>query len=1002
MNIQDLAFSMERRLDEYYRNSDPEVLRGEQAEELADRLFYAFDWFAPFAGVETARAFNVAVLLAEFHYRRCRHDDSQDDMQRAMYLYPLLIRTAPHLVPEVVLSHYRDNGHPIAETPSERELLGRAGEAGRLLKEAEATGDRQPLDDAVEWCLFAARANPRQDAVSAEALVTLGAVFTRRYEYTGNEEDLERALHVIAKAVPAIPEDDPVRLKAQLNFGHAAIRKFQRNGDLRLLGQAVKILRQAAYGAPADSADRAAALTNLCAALITWHQRTAQTDAAQEAVEVQAEAVRITPEGHPDLPSRLVNLAAVITGQAGRDVFGDDRYDAAVAVLDKALALVPGNHPDRPGCQNLLASVLLTRFAQGQDPRDLTAAVEASSSALKAGTVPDYLRPGLLRGAAEALSAYAKHFEKPAALVKAVGLLREADQLLPDGHPDRTGILTSLGIALRDLSAGKEDSAGRAQAVATLRAAAAVPTAPVGDRALAASLAGAIAADDLDFTTATDSYAVALEQLELAVWRGLERPDRENLIAKFPSLVTDAAACAVRAGQKERAVELLEQGRGILLSQAMETRTDTRELRAQAPHLADRLAQVLEELERLSDGPSDFTVRETDERRHAHSRRADLAGQRDELLAEIRALPGQDRFLRAPSFAMLRASAARGPVVLLVASAYGCSALLLTEADVKVVSLDVEVRHLAERTVDFLDVLGNEPSPLKVYDTFLDSLTWLWKTVTKPVLDALGSGEPVPPGGPWPRLWWCPTGLFTLLPIHAAGNYDLPDGQPDTVLDRVISSYTPTLRVLLLTRERPAPPAPHGGGGLIVSLPTTPDLPDLPAAVDEARDLHRRHPDAQLLTGPAATGPAVTTALTSCTWAHFACHGRQDIGRPSLGALMLHDGPLALWDIADLRLPHAGLAFLSACETSRGGVVLADEAISFAAAVQLAGFQHVIGTLWPIDDAQAPVVADRVYEGLSRQNPLDPAAALHRAVRAMRAQHPLAVFNWGAYVHIGP
>ncbi|WP_328457532.1 CHAT domain-containing protein [Streptomyces sp. NBC_00386] len=996
MNVQDLAFAMEKRLDEYYRSGNPSVLRGKQVEEQAHRLFFAFDWFASFAGIEAARAFNVAVLLAEFHYRRCLHEDSQEDMRRAMYLYPVLLQTASHLVPDVLLNHYRDNGYWIADTPSEDELLSRAGQAGKLLKEAEATGARQPLDDAVEWCLFAARANPRQDAVLAEALVTLGAVFTRRYEYTDNAEDLERALHVIAKAVPAISEDDPVRLKVQLNFGHALIRKFHLNGDLQLLDQAVKMLRQAAYGAPPDSADRAAALTNLSAALTAWHGRTAQTDAAVEAIEVQAEAVRSTPDGHPDLASRMVNLAAGISGQAGRDVFGDDQYDAAIAVLRKALPLVPGAHPGRPRCQNLLASVLLRRFAQSQDSRDLTDAVEASNSALEAGTVPDYLRPTLLTGAAEALSTYAKHFEDPAALTKAVKLLRKADRLLPSSHPDLTGVLTTLGIALRELPVGTADGAGRAQAIATLLRAAAVPTAPASDRALAASLAGDTAADGQDFIAAADSYALALEQLELAVWHGLERPDRENLIAKFPSLVTNAAACAVRAGQAKRAVELLEQGRGILLSQALETRTDTRLLRTQASHLAERLEQVLEELEQLSDGPSDFTVWETNERRHAHSRRADLAKQRDELLAEIRALPKQSRFLRAPSFTTLQAAASSGPVALLIASAHGCSALLLSDASVQVVPLAVEVAELADHVVAFLDALGNQPSPRKMRDTLVKSLAWLWKTVTEPVLNALGNSKPVASDGQWSRMWWCPTGLFTLLPIHAAGN------QADTALDRVISSYTPTLRMLLHTRTRPEPPNGHDTGGLIVSLPTTPDLPDLPAAAVEAQNLHQRHPDAMLLTGPAATRSAITAALTDCTWAHFACHGRQDIGRPSRGALMLHDGPLTLWDIASLRLPHAQLAFLSACETSRGSVVLADEAISFAAGVQLAGFQHVVGTLWTIDDNKAPDVANRVYNELSRQDPHDPAAALHSAVRAMRTQHPLAVFNWAGYVHIGP
>ncbi|MGW0881500.1 CHAT domain-containing protein [Streptomyces sp. NPDC002671] len=1004
VNIQDLAFAMEECLDAFETSGDPAVLREPEAEELAHRL-YAIDWFEPFTGAASARAFNVALLLAAFHFHRFEDDGSREDVKRAVFLYQLVCLAAPHQVPESVLDSFREHGDEVGDTPSESTLAGYTALGVNLLKEAEANGDRRLLDDAIEYCLLAVRANPRQDVVWAEALVTLGNVFTRRYEYTGDEKDLDRAYLVTVRGAEVIPEDDPCRLKACSGFGHIAIRMFQRTGELDMLDLAVNALREAAYGAPEDYEHRAALLTNLSTALNLLYGHTGLADAAAEALEAQFEAVRITPRDHPDAPSRLVNLAGALAGHAGRVVMADDQddqYDQAVELLRGVLPLVPDGHPDRPGCLRSLADVLLARFTEKKDPRDLADAVDASRSAVQAGAASGYLRPGLLRGLAKALSAQADHFAVPGALTEAVTALRVAATLLSDDHPDRTGILTELGLALQNRFNAEGNPADQVQAVAVLREASAIPTASAQARALAAASAGHVAADALDFAGATTSYALALEQLELTAWRGLERPDRERLIAKFPSLVTDAAACAVRAGQAERAVELVEQGRGILLAQALETRTSHRALRAQAPELADRLGQVLDELERLSDGPSGAIAEETGERRRAHLRRAALARQRDELLTEIRALPGLDRFLRPPSFATLRAAAARGPVVLLTASEFGCSALVLTRAGVRVVPLAMDVRQLADQAAIFLHALGNEASPLEARKAVVNSLDWLWKAVVKPVLDALGCHEPVSPGGEWPRLWWCPTGLFTLFPLHAAESRRPDGGGTDTVLDRVISSYTPTLRVLLHTRERPGPPAGEDTRRLIVSLPFTPDLPDLPAAEEEARDLHQRYPDAQLLAGPAATTQTVVDALPRCSWAHFACHGSQDLAEPSRGALMLYDGPLMLWDIANLRLPHAELAFLSACETSRGGIVLADEAISFAAAVQLAGFRHVVGTLWSIGDAEASSFAGRVYENLSRQDVLDPAGALHAALRAVRGDSPQAVVGWGPYVHVGP
>ena len=70
-------------------------------------------------------------------------------------------------------------------------------------------------------------------------------------------------------------------------------------------------------------------------------------------------------------------------------------------------------------------------------------------------------------------------------------------------------------------------------------------------------------------------------------------------------------------------------------------------------------------------------------------------------------------------------------------------------------------------------------------------------------------------------------------------------------------------------------------------------------------------------------------------------------------------------DVARLRLDDAELAFLSACSTARPGCRLTDEAIHLASAFQLAGYRHVIGTLWPIGDQHAVDIADDIYTALT-------------------------------------
>ncbi|MEW2630130.1 CHAT domain-containing protein [Streptomyces sp. NPDC048389] len=1010
MSIETLTFAMEDRLAAFSAGGDPAVLRGPEAQQLAERLYYAIDWLAPQTeAVETARAFNVAMLLASFHWQRFQDDGSAEDAGRVGLFYKLVSRVAPHHVPTDLLEMFMEQGEPIGDTPT-NQLTAWTAQGVNLLKEAETNGDARLLDDAVALCLFAARANPRQDVVWAESLVILGNVLTRRYEYTGDVDSLTRAFNVTLKAEDVLPEGDPYRPKFFSALGHIAIRMYERDGDLDRLDLAVRALREAAYGAPGYDQYRAAYLTNLATALSNHYGHTGRVDSANEALEAQFEAVRTTPRDHPDLPSRLVNLAGELQGHPGTVPNGVDRHAEAAALLRDALSLTTDGHPDRPHGLRLLAGVLQERFTSKRDPRDLTDAVEAGRAAVEAGGVSSYQRPYLLRGSAEALMVYAGHFSAPNALDEAIGALREADALLPEDHPYRTATLMTLGYALRDRFTAGADPADREQALRALRDASSITSAPARDRARAAAAAGYLAADSRDFTGAVESFALALEQLELTAWRGLDRANRERLIAEHPDLVAHAAAVAVRAGRAERAVELIEQGRGILLAQALENRTDHSELRARAPELDHRLRQILDELDRLPDRSYSTAADEVHERRRANDRRAALSREREKVLADIRKEPDLADFLRPRPFAKLLAAAELGPVVLLCASRYGCYALLLSGAGVKVLDLKLDERHVADRAARFTRAVDGEPSPLRASEALREGLSWLWEAVAKPVLEALGHTEPIGPGGEWPRLWWCPTGLFTLLPMHAAGR-DLPQSGGDTVLDRVVSSYTPTLRTLLHTRTHPPKhplthPRPPGAGdaarGLIVSMPSTPGWPDLPAAEQEARAVHQRHPDAELLTGPAATAPSVREALTHCSWAHFACHGAQDLGRPSRAALILHDGPLTLRDIVNLRLPHAEFAFLSACETSRGGIVLADESISFATALQLAGFRDVVGTLWSIDDTLASDITDLVYEHMSRRPAPNPATALHAALHAVRAHHPDAVMSWAPYVHVGP
>ncbi len=586
-------------------------------------------------------------------------------------------------------------------------------------------------------------------------------------------------------------------------------------------------------------------------------------------------------------------------------------------------------------------------------------------------------------------------------------------------------MLSNLGRALVARSERTGKLADLDAAVSVLREAAMVEAASPRQRAVAAASWGMAAGAGGRWPEAMAAFAVTFDLLGLVAPRSLTRSDQEHLLAPLGGLASHAAACCVRAGQADHAVELFEQGRGILLGQALDTRTDLTELAERHPDLAETFTKLRDDLDRAHDGRHLVPLAAAaggaaglgDEaaRREAQRRRQTVRAF-DQLIASIRDTPGYSGFLRPLTARDLAAAAKDGPVVIVNPSQFGSHALILTSGGAfEPVPLDDVTPERVEREVTgLLTALEDPYRPRATEERLTAVLGWLWDAIAGPVFARLGlTGRPTA-GEAWPRLWWCLPGLLSFLPLHAAGHHDTRSAAvPQTVADRVMSSYTPTVRALLYARRaHPADGAKNRDLAdgqediLVVAMPSTPGDRSLPYAEHEADLLGQRFPGrTRTLTGAGATYATVIQALARARWAHFACHGTADPANPSASYLSLYDHerrPLTVSDVARLRLEHADLAFLSACSTARPGTRLTDEAIHLASAFQLAGYRHVIGTLWPVIDSAAANVADGIYSALADAGTPDAsAAALHSVTRQLRDQRPDAPSAWASHIHSG-
>ena len=287
------------------------------------------------------------------------------------------------------------------------------------------------------------------------------------------------------------------------------------------------------------------------------------------------------------------------------------------------------------------------------------------------------------------------------------------------------------------------------------------------------------------------------------------------------------------------------------------------------------------------------------------------------------------------------------------------------------------------------------------------TLEWMWDTIAEPVLDKLGFTTG-PDEEAWPRVWWCPTGPLTLLPLHAAGYHrETSSAAPRTVLDRVISSYTPTVRALAEARRPPGAEDEEQAQEriLVVGVPNALDQIPLEAIDGERAAIEQALPGRHtVLWDENATVDAVLQDLPRHRWAHFSCHGDQDLTDPSQGGLLLHDGKLTITDVAQRRF-HGDFVGLSACKTAVGGVELLDEAITLAAALFYTGYRHVVASLWSIAQDVAAEVFAELYARICQGGGLDPeqaAVELHHIVRRLRSTQVDRPTLWTPFTHTGP
>ncbi|EAU83838.2 hypothetical protein CC1G_09507 [Coprinopsis cinerea okayama7 len=909
-------------------------------------------------------------------------------------------------------------------------------------------GDFQDLDQCIAFHGEALDLRPQGHPHRSGSLSNLATALSTRFGTKGDFQDLDQCIALHKEALALRPQGHPDRASSLNNLANALSTRFGTKGDFQDLDQCIAFHKEALALRPQGHPDRASSLNNLAGALSTRFSNKGDFQDLDQCIAFHKEALALRPQGHPDRASSLNNLATALSTRFGTK--GDlQDLDQCIAFHKEALSLFPQGHPHRSGSLNNLATALSTRFGTKGDFQDLDQciALHKEALALRPQGHPD--RASSLNNLAAALFKRFLSDRNSEALKACIVHGREYLAILshphtsPEdqhdstrtmwNHPDGLQAVIHLVQFLKEQYKVCSDDNTLNEIFDLLKSGVQWYGASPLVRLSHARLWASSCREFHRAHTALEAYGHGISSLPVLASLDLTLEQRQNVLVHAKDLSKDAVQCALEQNELETALGFLSTARSVFWSQALQFRGSFDRLDALHPDLASELRSVTRQLQIATEqhpqtGPI-LSASTPPLRPYL------LSQQREEIIAKIRAMDGFHDFLLPPSPKVLKTAARKGPIVFLNASNFGCHALILKEdgtlhrlalfADIRLLAflvtairqlargLEIGIRARSEidgcfegRDLRLKAVRKKENPDWTVDDDFRVVLEVLWVMIGQPVVDALELKKTRIP----PRIWWCPTGLFTFLPIHAAGIYaPSPSSESDCLSDYVVSSYCSAPQDLIAP-----PPEPNPDFKMLVAI--EPERPEpgassLPSTKQELEKIELHIPETDRLITRVGkrttTGKSVLEDINAASIVHFGCHGMQDPSNPVYSCLLLSEGRLTMSSlIRNCQTSMAALAYLSACETAMGDDKRPDESLTLAATMQFAGFRSVVATMWSIHDNDAPIVADAFYRHLFRHGTAAPpditdaAYGLHLAVKELR-EKGTSFHRWVPFVHHG-
>ncbi|CAH0051273.1 unnamed protein product [Clonostachys solani] len=820
--------------------------------------------------------------------------------------------------------------------------------------------------------------NPRE---MLECLETLALAYELRHTRSGEKADLDMLIQHCRRILDAIPSGNPYRPNYLAGLASRYEYCYFQTGALSTLDFATQLLDEAIINiCPKEVAKKSSHYESISANYRYRYRRTNELDDLNRAIQYSIDGLSLTQEGHEGPPMLLYSHADLYLLRHKRNERIID-LETAMQLNHQALDSTPIDDPLREFGLRKLGYIYTEKYVISKSDADFDAAIQYLQASL-ANQSHDQ------RSVANTLYALyeccfrkyqvTESLEDLNAAIKFWEQMSHHSSQYP--HANMISKATDPGYALwlrYYLHTGEE--ADREAAINNFRIVLDSDRASVSDRQLAGEILLFAHAENGEWTSAYQAACKTTHLLSFLAHHALENHDKQHFLAEAESLASDAAAMAVMTEENVyEAIELLEIGRGVIMNALNARRLDLSALREDCPSLAQEFVTLRDQLYELHQSSL-----ENIDQRH------EISDKFEQSIRNIRKLKGFDHFLRPHSKSDMHAFAQRGPVVIVNTSIYRCDAFIIDQA--KMYTLPLPQLRLLD--------INEQTTKLEHLDS--DVLEWLWDTIAVHVLNKLGFCQK-PQDDDMPRIWWVLTGPLSKFPIHAAGYHKQNSAQ--TVLDRVISSYGPSVAMLIYGQQScdQLDKPQETGKAVIVG---TKDLFYVTEEIENVEDICS---SMKLeIMKPMPRRKDIQSAMDNCTIFHFAGHGRMNSLDPLKSHLVLEGDSLTLDDIlkSNLASHPPFLAYLSACGTGQiGKDELVNEGLHLISAFQAGGFQNVIGTLWTVDDRICMDVATETYKWIAHNQMRSRSVSegLHRTIRHLRDHWILANTEHRGDKHRGP